>query len=77
MACFEALGFGKARNVGIGCFCAVTELAEDLKVMGFICAAKCERKNVINVPHFAGVDLLSAGCACALSFQEQAQPERG
>ena len=50
MACFEALGLGDAWNVGIGCFCAVAGLAEDLKVMGLVCAAECEGQNVIDVP---------------------------
>jgi hypothetical protein len=35
----------------------VAGLAEDLKVFGFVCTAKCKREDVINVPGFAGVDL--------------------
>ena len=50
MARFKALGFCDARNVGMGCLCAVAGLAEDLKVMGFICAAKSQGQYVINVP---------------------------
>jgi hypothetical protein len=42
MAGFEAFGFGKARNVGLGCFCAVAGSAEDLKVVRFNCAAEGE-----------------------------------
>jgi hypothetical protein len=68
MAGFEALCFCDARNVGLDCFCAVARLAEDLQVIGLICAAKCERKNVINVPRLAGFDLLGAGCANAFPF---------
>ena len=60
MARFEAFGFGNAGNVGMGCLCAMAGLAEDLQVIGFIYAAKCERNNVINIPRFAGVDLSGA-----------------
>ena len=68
MAGFEALGFGNARDIGFGCFCAVAGPAENLKVIGLVCSAEGERKNVINVPRFAGVDLLIAGGACAFPF---------
>jgi hypothetical protein len=60
MACFEALGFGNAWNIGMGCFRPVARVAEDLKVIGFICATKGEGQNVINVPRFAGFNLLRA-----------------
>jgi hypothetical protein len=36
--------------------------------MEFICSAEGEGQNVINVPRFAGVDLLSASCANAFPF---------
>ena len=62
MARFEAFGFCDARNIGFGCLCAVAGPAEDLKVIGLVCSAEGEGQNVINVPRFAGVDLLSAGC---------------
>jgi hypothetical protein len=68
MARFEAFGLGDERNVGMRRLCAVARPAEDLKVMGFVCAAKSHGKNVINVPRFAGVDLLSASCANAFPF---------
>jgi len=71
MAGFEALGFRNARNIGFGCLCAVAGLAEDLKVMEFICATECEGQYVINVPSFAGVDLLSAGSTEPLPHEEQ------
>jgi hypothetical protein len=61
MARFEALGFGNARNVGMGCLRPVAELAEDLQVLMCVCSAKCEGQNVINVPRFAGAYLLGAG----------------
>ena len=77
MAGFHALGFCNARNVGAGCFCSVTSLAEDLQVIRFICATHGQRQNVINVPRLASVDFLRAGCACALPLQEEVQPERG
>ena len=57
MARFEAFGFCDARNVGMGCLCAVAGLAKDLKVVGFICAAKSQGQNVINVPRLAGIYL--------------------
>jgi hypothetical protein len=68
MVGFKALGFGDARNVGMGRLCAVAGLAEDLKVMGFICATECEGQNMVNVPRLAGFDLLGAGCANAFPF---------
>jgi hypothetical protein len=49
--------------------------AEDLQVLRCICAAKSQGNNVINVPHFAGINLLSAACAFAFSLQEETQPE--
>jgi hypothetical protein len=71
MARFETLGFGNARNVGMACLCAVAGLAEDLKVMGFICAAKSQGQNVINVPSLAGIYLLRAGSTKPLPNEEQ------
>ena len=50
MVRIKALGFGNARNVGLGCLRPVAGLSEDLKVMGFICAAKSQGQYVINVP---------------------------
>ena len=57
MALFEALGFGDARNVEMGCLQPVAELAEDLQVLMCVCSAKCEGQYVVNVPCFAGFDL--------------------
>ena len=57
MARFEALGFGDARNVGMACLRPVARPAEDLQVLRCIFATHSERKNVINVPRFAGFDL--------------------
>jgi len=68
MARFEALGFGNARNVGLGCFFVVAGLAEDLQVARCACAAKSQWQNVINVPRLAGFDLLIAGLRMCLSF---------
>ena len=50
MARFKALGFCDARNVGMGGLRPVPGLAEDLQVMGLVCAAECEGQNVIDVP---------------------------
>ena len=75
MAGFEALGLGDARNVGMGCLRPVAELAEDLQVLRCVCATECEGQYVVNVPHFAGINLLSAACAFAFSLQEETQPE--
>ena len=58
---FKALGFGNAWNVVMGGLCSVAGPAEDLKVIRFICSAKSQWQYVINVPRFAGVDLLIAG----------------
>jgi hypothetical protein len=55
----------------------VAGLAEDLKVFGFVCTAKCEGQNVINVPGFAGVDLYVTACASSFSFEKEVQPRRG
>ena len=71
MVGFEAFGFGNARNVGLGCLRPVAWPAEDLKVVGFICATECEGQNVVNVPRFAGVDLLGAGSTEPLPIEEQ------
>ena len=71
MACFEVLGFCDAWNVGLGCLRAVAGPAEDLKVIGLVCSAEGEGQNVINVPRFAGVDLLSAGSTEPLPHEEQ------
>ena len=46
--------------------------AEDLKVVGFICAAEGEGQNVVNVPCLSGFNLLRAGGAIAFPFQEEA-----
>ena len=72
---FKALGFGNAWNVVMGGLCSVAGPAEDLQVLRCICATHSEGQNVVNVPRFSGVDLLSAVCAFAFSFQEEAQPE--
>ena len=58
MAGFEALCFSDARDIAFRCLCLVAGPAEDLKVLWFVRSPKCEGKNVINVPGFAGVDLL-------------------
>ena len=55
----------------MGCFCAVAGPAEDLKVIGLVCSSKDEGQYVINVPSFAGVDLLSAGSTEPLPHEEQ------
>jgi hypothetical protein len=60
MAGFESLCFCDARNVGMGCLRQMARLAEDLKVIVFVCAAHGEGQYVINFPRFAGFDLLSA-----------------
>ena len=49
----------------------MARLAEDLKVIGFVGSPKCKREDVINVPGFAGVDLLSAGSTEPLPHEEQ------
>jgi len=67
MACFEALGFCDAWNVGLGCFRAVAGPAEDLKVIGLVCSAEGEGQNVINVPRLAGFGL--SGLSGAIYFQ--------
>ncbi len=77
MVRLKALGFRNARNVGLGCLRPVAGPAEDLKVLRCICATHSERKNVINVPRFAGFDLLSAGSTEPIPHEEQVQPERG
>jgi len=68
MARFEALGFCDAWNVETGGLCFVARPAEDLKVVGFICAAEGEGQNVVNVPCLSGFNLLGAGCANAFPF---------
>jgi len=55
----------------------VARLAENLEVFGFVGSAKCEGENVINVPGFAGVNLLITPCASPFSFQEEVKPKRG
>ena len=77
MVRLKALGFRNARNVGLGCLRPVAGPAEDLQVVSCVCAAKCEGKNVINVPRLAGFDLLSAGSTEPIPHEEQVQPERG
>ena len=71
MARFEAFGFCDARNVGLGCFCAVAGPAEDLQVLRCICATHSEGQYVVNVPSFAGVDLLNAYSTESLPHEEQ------
>ena len=51
--------------------------AEDLKVLGFVGSADCKRDNVINVPGFAGIDLLITAGASSFPLQEEIQPKRG
>ena len=72
MVRLKALDFCDAWNVGMGCFRPVARVAEDLKVIGFICATKGEGQNVINVPRFSSFNLLRAGGAIAFPFQEEA-----
>ena len=55
----------------MGCLQPVAGPAEDLKVVGFVSSAEGEGQNVINVPRFAGVDLLSAGSTEPLPHEEQ------
>ena len=71
MVRLKALGFRNARNVGLGCLRPVAGPAEDLQVVSCVCAAKCERNNVINVPRFAGVDILNACSTEPLPHEEQ------
>jgi hypothetical protein len=49
----------------------VAGLAEDLKVLGFVRSPKCKRDDVINIPGFAGVDLLITDCASPFPFHEE------
>ena len=55
----------------MGCLQPVAGPAEDLKVVGFVSSAEGEGQYVVNVPRFAGVDLLSAGRTEPLSHEEQ------
>ena len=45
--------------------------AEDLEDFGFVCTAECEGEDVINIPSFAGVDLLRAACASPFLFRKR------
>jgi hypothetical protein len=65
MARFEALGFRDAWNIGVGGLCSVAGPAEDLKIVGFVRSSKSDGKNMINVPRFAGFNLLRAVGALA------------
>jgi hypothetical protein len=55
----------------MACLRPVARPAEDLQVIGFICAAKSQWQNVVNVPRFAGFDLLSAGSTESIPHEEQ------
>jgi len=41
-----------------------------LKIIGFVRPPQCKREDVINIPGFAGIDLLRAACANASPFEE-------
>jgi hypothetical protein len=71
MAGFEALCFCDTRNVGMGRLCAVARTAKDLQVLRCICATHSEGQYVVNVPSFAGVDLLIAYSTEPLPHEEQ------
>ena len=52
------LVLGNSGDVVLACFCLVAGPAEDLEVIGFVGSPQSKREDVINVPGFAGVDLL-------------------
>ena len=67
----EALCFGDAGNVGLGCLCTVTGPAEDLKIIGFVCPAEGEGEDVINVPRLAGLDGYATRLAGTFPIEEE------
>ena len=76
MVRFKPLGFGNARNVGMGCLCAVAGLAKDLQVFGFVSAAECTGKNVINVSCFTRFDLIFSKWSSLFSDRERNEKKR-
>jgi len=76
MVRLKALGFCNARNIGFSCLCAVTGLADYLKVIVFICAAKSQGQHAINVPRFAGFGLSGSSGAYLFSDWEPYEKKR-
>ena len=72
---FEALCLGDARNVGLGCLCTVTGPAENLKIIGFICAAEGYGEDVVNVPRLSGAYGHVACLTCAFLLEEEGEAE--
>ena len=52
-------------------------LAEDLEVIEVVCSPKSKGENVVNVPGFAGIDLLRAARASSFPLKEEVQPKSG
>ncbi len=68
---FEALCLGDPRNVGVRCLRAVAGFTKDLEVLGFVCPAKGEGEDVVNVPRLPGLDGYVTRLAGSFSFQEE------
>ena len=71
----EPLRLGNARYVGLGSLCTVAGPAEDLKIVGFVCAAEGYGEDVINVPRLSGLYGHVACLTCAFLLEEEAEAE--
>ena len=75
MFCPEALCLGDARHVGLARLRAVTWPAEDLKIVGFVCAAEGYGEDVINVPRLSGLYGHVACLTGAFLLEEEGEAE--
>ena len=75
MFCLEPLCLGDTRNVGLGCLCTVTGPAEDLQIIGFICAAEGYGEDVINIPRLSGLYGHVTCLTCSFPIEEEGEAE--
>ena len=71
----EPLRLGDAGNVELGCLCTVTGPAEDLKIVGFVCAAEGYWEDVINIPRLSGLYGHVTCLTCAFLLEKEAEAE--
>jgi len=71
----EALCLGNPWNVGVGCLCTVAGPAEDLKIVGLVCAAEGYGEDVVNVPRLSSLYGHVAFLTCAFPIEEEGEAE--